>query len=81
MAILENLQPTRVFKYFEEISSIPHGSGNCSAIAKYCTDFAEKHSLRYVRDDADNVIIYKPATKGYENADTVIKSDRSHVVL
>lgn len=81
MSILESLQPTRVFKYFEEIATIPHGSGNCSAIAKYCTDFAEKHSLRYVRDDADNVIIYKPATKGYENADTVILQGHLDMVL
>ena len=81
MAIIEKLQPVGVFKYFEEISSIPHGSGNCSAIAKYCTDFAEKHSLRYVRDDADNVIIYKPATKGYENADTVILQGHLDMVL
>ncbi len=81
MVILEKLQPVGVFKYFEEITSIPHGSGNCSDIAKYCTDFAEKHSLRYVRDDADNVIIYKPATKGYENADTVILQGHLDMVL
>ncbi len=81
MAILENLQPTRVFKYFEEIAAIPHGSGNCCAIAKYCIDFAEKHSLKYVRDDADNVIIYKPATKGYEDADTVILQGHLDMVI
>ena len=81
MAVLENLQPKRVFKYFEEIAAIPHGSGNCSAIAKYCTDFAEKHSLKYVCDDADNVIIYKPATKGYEYADTVILQGHLDMVL
>ncbi len=81
MSILESLQPTRVFKYFEDIANIPHGSGNCSAIAKYCTDFAEKHSLKYVCDDANNVIIYKPATAGYEDADTVILQGHLDMVL
>ena len=27
MAVLDNLQPKLVFKYFEEISQIPRGSG------------------------------------------------------
>ena len=29
MKVLENLQPTSVFKYFEEITQIPHGSKEC----------------------------------------------------
>lgn len=28
MRVLENIQPADVFKYFEEISNIPRGSGN-----------------------------------------------------
>ncbi len=72
MSILENLSPKEVFKYFEEMSAIPRGSGNMNGIADYCMAFAEKHSLKAVRDDANNVIIYKPATLGYENSDPVM---------
>ncbi len=61
-----------VFKYFEEISRIPRGSGNMEKISAYCEKFAKKHSLEYVRDDVNNVIIYKPASEGYENASPVI---------
>ncbi len=67
-----NLEPRNVFKYFEEISSIPRGSGNMKGIADYCMNFAEKHSLKVVRDAADNIIIYKDATAGYENSPSVI---------
>ena len=28
MAVLSELEPNKVFKYFEEICSIPHGSNN-----------------------------------------------------
>lgn len=28
MRVLENIQPADVFKYFEEISNIPRGSGD-----------------------------------------------------
>ena len=45
------LKPASIFQYFEEICSIPHGSGNMDAIATYCCDFAEVRGLRYVRDD------------------------------
>ena len=70
--VLENLKPYNVFKYFEELCQIPHGSGNCEAIANYCVEFAKKHNLEYVKDEFNNVIIKKNATKGYENRKGVI---------
>ncbi len=72
MSKLENIKPGKVFKYFEEICAIPHGSGNMDKISEYCMSFAEKHGLRAIRDKANNVIIYKEASLGYEDADTVI---------
>lgn len=70
--MLENLKPARVFKYFEEICSIPHGSGDMEKIADYCVEFAKSHALEYKRDSANNVVIYKNATMGYENVEPVI---------
>ena len=35
MSILKNIQPERVFYYFEELSAIPRGSGNEEAVAKF----------------------------------------------
>ena len=72
MAKLDSLKPLNVFKYFEEICNIPHGSENMNAISEYCVKFAEKHSLKCIRDDANNVIIFKSATVGYENSEPVI---------
>lgn len=72
MKVLENLQPTSVFKYFEEITQIPHGSKNVDKISNYLVDFAKEHNLKYIQDESKNVIIFKDASEGYENADTVI---------
>ena len=72
MPVLENLQPMRVLHYFEEICSIPHGSGNTKAISDYCVRFAETRGLEWHQDDLNNVIIIKEATTGYENAPAVI---------
>jgi dipeptidase D len=69
---LSNIQPDRVFKYFEEICSIPHGSGNMDKIATYCMDFAENLGLEAIRDGKNNVIIKKAGTEGYENSKPVI---------
>lgn len=74
MSILKehNLQPERVFHYFEQIAAIPHGSGNTKAISAYLADFAKKRGLEYYQDTLNNVVIIKEATKGYEEADAVI---------
>lgn len=72
MRVLENLQPERVFYYFEEIAKIPHGSGNTKQISDYLVDFAIDHNLEYYQDEINNVIIIKEATPGYESAEPVI---------
>ena len=72
MAVLENCEPKRVFHYFEEICKIPHGSGNTRQISDYLVQFAKNHDLKYIQDEMNNVVIYKPGTAGYENAPTVI---------
>ncbi|WP_291648728.1 aminoacyl-histidine dipeptidase [Clostridium sp.] len=72
MNILQNLEPKSVFKYFEEISQIPRGSGNEKDISDYLVNVAKKLNLEVIQDEALNVIIKKPGTKGYENSETVI---------
>ena len=64
--------PESVFKYFYEISKIPHGSGNTKAISDYCVNIAKNAGLSYYQDDFNNVIIKKKASLGYENHPGVI---------
>lgn len=72
MGVLENLEPRKVFHYFEKICQIPHGSGNVSKISSYLENFANERGLFCIRDKADNVIIIKEATVGYEDAEPII---------
>lgn len=62
----------KVLAYFEEISKIPHGSGNTKAISDYCVKFAVDHGLSYYQDDSNNVIIYCDASEGYENREPLM---------
>lgn len=70
--ILDNLEPRDVFRYFEEICSIPHGSYHTDKIADYVVDFAKKHKLEYFRDSHNNVVIKKSASRDYSGNSTVI---------
>lgn len=72
MSVLEGLKPERVFYYFEEISKIPHGSGNTKQISDFCVEFANKQGLKVVQDEVNNIVIYKDGTEGYEDAEPVI---------
>ena len=69
---LAGLEPASVFGYFEEICAIPHGSRNTRMISDYLVNFAKAHDLRYIQDEADNVIIFGDATPGYEDHPAVI---------
>ena len=46
MSLPEGLYPEKVFYYFEEISKIPHASGNTKDLAKYIQAFADVHFRR-----------------------------------
>ncbi|MBQ0028784.1 MAG: aminoacyl-histidine dipeptidase [Lachnospiraceae bacterium] len=59
MTEITNLEPKRVFHYFEEISKIPHGSHNTKQISDYLVEFAKSHNLKYRQDNLNNVIIWK----------------------
>lgn len=70
--VLNGYEPAAVWKYFEEICSIPHGSGNTKQLSDYLVGFAKEHGFAYVQDDSNNVIIIKEATPGYEDKPAVI---------
>ena len=72
MGVLSALEPAKVFQFFEEICSIPHGSGNVEQISNYLVDFAKERGLKYRQDEKYNVVIWKDGSKGYEDSEPVI---------
>ena len=69
---LVNLKPERVFYYFEELSKIPRESTNEKAVSNFLVNTAKKLGLEVYQDKINNIVIKKPATKGYENSDGII---------
>ena len=72
--------PTSLFRFFEAICAIPHGSGNEKAIADYIEDFAKREGLEYTRDSVNNVFIKKPATPGREDEPAIMLQAHTDMV-
>ncbi len=69
---LKQLQPERVWYFFEQLCKIPHGSGHTGQISRYLQEFAKCRNLEYIAEPCGNVIIRKPATAGFEAAPGVV---------
>ena len=72
MRVLEQLEPQGVFRFFEELCAIPHGSRNCQAVSDWCVAFARERGLEHYQDGAGNVILIQEAAPGYEAAEPII---------
>ncbi len=69
---ISSLKPEKLWKYFEEILKIPHGSGNEKALAEYIINLARSLNLEWQKDKVGNVVVRKPASPGLENAPGVV---------
>ncbi len=66
--------------WFNELAMIPRGSGNEKAASDFIVRFAQEHGLAYKQDHVWNVIVDKPASEGYENAEPLIMQAHLDVV-
>ena len=62
MGKIANLQPSAIWKYFDEITQIPRPSKKEEKIRDYLHQWAAKHGLPIVQDSTGNIIITKQAT-------------------
>ena len=72
MPVLDQLEPRGVFRFFEQICAIPHGSRNTKAISDWCAAFARERGFPCWQDGANNIVIKAPAAPGYEGAPPMI---------
>jgi dipeptidase D len=80
MSVFQGLEPKEVWHYFNEICQVPRPSKKEEKIIAYLMDFGKKHKLETKSDEAGNVLILKPATKGMENRKSVILQSHMDMV-
>lgn len=70
----------KILSIFKEITCIPRESGHEEKIVEYLVNFAKKHGLEYKTDEVKNVVITRPASKGYENRPTIVLQGHTDMV-
>lgn len=72
MGVLDKLKPESVWKYFEEICSVPRISKHEEKIREYLLRFARENDLEARQDNIGNIMIARPASRGMEKRKTVV---------
>ena len=78
--VIHGYQPEKLFRYFEDLAAIPHGSGNESAVADWLVAFAHERGLEVIRDSWNNVLIRLPASEGREGEATLLLQGHTDMV-
>ena len=69
---ITQLQPKLLWHYFNEVLNIPRPSKHEEKMADYLISFAKEKNLNAIKDKAGNVLITKPASKGFEEVETTV---------
>lgn len=77
---LNDLKPSLIWHYFNEICKVPRPSKHEEKVIDFLLDFASQHNLEVKKDDAGNVLIRKPGSKGFENSGIVILQSHMDMV-
>ena len=69
---IKDLEPKAVWRYFDEITQVPHPSKKEAKLIRYIEEVAARHQVVCKKDEAGNLLLFKPGTKGYETLPTVV---------
>jgi dipeptidase D len=69
---IKDLKPKEMWQCFMDICQVPRPSKKEEKIIQFLLEFGKKHNIETLKDDAGNVLMKKPASKGYEHKAGVI---------
>ena len=64
---IRKLEPVSLWNHFSDLNAVPRPSKKEERVIEFMVNFGEKLQLKTLVDGVGNVIITKPATKGFEN--------------
>lgn len=77
---MNNMKASSVIEQFLNICKVPRPSKHEEKIRAYIRNFAEERNLQYKEDHIGNIVIFKPATPGFENRKTVVLQSHMDMV-
>ena len=72
MSEIKNLNPACIWKNFYALTQVPRPSGHLEKVQQFLLDFAKQAGVEAFKDEADNIVMRKPASPGMENKKGVI---------
>ena len=72
MSEIKNLKPECIWRNFDALTQVPRPSGHLEKVQQFLLDFAKSVGVEAFKDEAENIVMRKPATPGMENRKTVI---------
>jgi dipeptidase D len=78
--VTEGYEPRDVLRFFEDISRIPRGSNNEYEVGHYVYNWGKDLGLDAYIDEANNVILKKPGSKGCEDLPPVVLQGHLDIV-
>ncbi|MFI3261810.1 MAG: aminoacyl-histidine dipeptidase [Rikenellaceae bacterium] len=72
--MINKLEPTLVWNFFDEITKVPRPSKKEEKIIAYLVDFANENSFEYKCDETGNIVIYKEAQNSSSEETIILQS-------
>ncbi len=69
---IRKLEPVSLWNHFSDLNAVPRPSKKEERVIQFMVDFGKKLDLETFVDKVGNVIITKPATKGFEDRKTIV---------
>lgn len=77
---IRKLEPVSLWNHFSNLNAVPRPSKKEERVIEFMVDFGKKLQLQTLVDGVGNVIITKPATKGFENKKTIVMQSHLDMV-
>ena len=65
--LIKDLEPQIIWKNFYLLTQVPRPSGHLEKVQQFLLDWAKEHGIEAFKDNAENIVMRKPATPGKEN--------------
>lgn len=71
MSTIKDLQPQAIWKNFYLLTQVPRPSGHLEKVQDFLLNWAKEKGVEAKKDEAGNILMYKPASAGMENCKMV----------
>ena len=70
--MIQNLNPQIIWKNFYLLTQVPRPSGHLEKVQAFLLSWAKEHGIEAWKDNAENIVMRKPATPGREGRKTAV---------